>query len=81
MINRRIWLGGASALVLVGVAAAAGGRHFVFGGAQPETDAEDFAALLAAVRDDYLSGRIGVHDRWVLSQHEIDTLGKRVKAA
>ena len=81
MTTRRMLFGGASALVLIGVAAAVGGHYVLPGHGQPETEAEAFAALLAAVRDDYLNGRIGVHDRWVLSLHEIDTLGKRVNAS
>lgn len=76
-IGRRTLLGGAAgAIAMIGSGAAA---------VRPPTpaprpaDAAEaaYAKLLADVHDDYVNGRVVEHNGWVLSQHELDTIGSR----
>jgi hypothetical protein len=75
--RRTVLLGGGAA-----VAAAIGGLAAVRllpGPGPADADAEGFVSLLAEVHDDYVNGRVAEHDGWVLSQHELDTIGSRVR--
>jgi hypothetical protein len=78
MIKRRtVLLGGGAA-----AAAAIGGLtalRLLPGPGPADADAESFVSLLAEVHDDYVNGRVAEHDGWVLSQHELDTIGRRTR--
>ena len=77
MLKRRTLLVGGVALVAIGGGAAWYGRQFLPGEHTAESDAADYAKLLADVRADYVNGRVVEHEGWILSQHEFDTIGSR----
>jgi len=77
MKRRSLLVGGAVAVVALGGGAAWYGRNLLPGAHTAESDAADYAKLLADVRDDYINGRVVEHEGWVLSQHEFDTIGSR----
>jgi hypothetical protein len=76
--RRTVLAGGTAAVVAVAVGGAAVAfRSYLPGTRTAESEAADYAKLLADVRDDYVNGRVVEHDGWVLSQHEFDTLDAR----
>ena len=79
MPRRTVVLGG----MALGLLAAAGVGYAAYrlspSARSPEAEAEEYAKLLAEVRDDYVNGRVLEHAGWVLSQHEFDTIGTRMR--
>jgi hypothetical protein len=69
--------GAAAATVAVVSGGGAAMRSLVPATQSPETEASDFVRLLADVHDDYVNGRVAEYRGWVLSQHELDTIGLR----
>jgi hypothetical protein len=76
-ITRRAVVAGGVAGVAV---AAAGGGYAALRLLPPRTadsEAAEYAKLLAEVHADYVNGRVVEHEGWILSQHEFDTIGVR----
>lgn len=77
MSTRRQLLGGASALVIMANAGLLGIGPALADATDAEIEARGYNALLAGIREDYLAGRVGLFDRWVLSEHELERLAAR----
>ena len=80
LIKRRALIIGAGAAIVVVGGGAAAVKALIPGIRPADAAAADYAALLADVHDDYVNGRVGEYEGWVLSQHELDTLDSRLKA-
>ena len=84
-VSRRTLLaGGAAAVVVVGAGAFAATRllgieEFGFGDKSPDAEDAAYVKLLSEVHDDYVNGRVVVHEGWILSQHELDTIDSRAR--
>jgi hypothetical protein len=81
MTRRMVLVGGGVAAAAVIAGGAVASRILLTGPRSAESDAADYAKLLAEVHDDYVNGRVVEHEGWVLSQHEFDTLASRQHAA
>jgi hypothetical protein len=83
-IRRRSLLAGAAATLATvgGGAAAPRAVNQALRQAARSADAEEasYAKLLAAVHDDYVNGRVVMHEGWIISQHEFAMLTARQHA-